>query len=255
MEVTVSPSLCLVAATFLAGQSAGGSTTVVEDQGWTYSQPGTQQSWSYQQTSPPSGGFLSRIGHRIRGLFGSDEQPNSQGWHPVTTSRTWQPAGNAQGWHPVPSSSFTQGAVEESDAAPATVGEPPLAQPAAQPPAAIPVRDVPAIKPVLATTEVPAEARPTQDPARLFGHDESYHNLTGRLEFVITGDQWMLRYAGADDKHGGAVILTTALPMDHFRSGDAVTVRGELLENVDTAAAFGAPLFRAEAINLIAHAQ
>jgi hypothetical protein len=35
----------------------------------------------------------------------------------------------------------------------------------------------------------------------------------------------------------------------------AIRVRGELLENVDPAAAFRAPLFRAKAINLIAHPQ
>jgi len=80
-----------------------------------------------------------------------------------------------------------------------------------------------------------------------------YSWITGQLFFVhADGGLWVLRYApvGQEDPNGGGVILARDHPMDSYREGDLVTVRGEILKE-RASMYLGAPLYRASAIELV----
>jgi len=85
------------------------------------------------------------------------------------------------------------------------------------------------------------------------GHAPNYGSLTGQLFFVhADGGLWVLRYAPLwqEDANGGSMVLAKGLPMDSFREGDLITVRGEIV-NRQASAYLGGPLYRVSAIELI----
>jgi hypothetical protein len=80
-----------------------------------------------------------------------------------------------------------------------------------------------------------------------------YSWLTGQLFYVhADGGLWVLRYAplSTDDPKGGGVVLARDLPMDNYREGDLVKVRGEILSEKGSSK-LGAPLYRAHTIDLV----
>jgi hypothetical protein len=84
-----------------------------------------------------------------------------------------------------------------------------------------------------------------------------YSWLTGQLFYVhADGGLWVLRYApvGHEDSNGGGVILARDLQMDSYREGDLVTVHGEVLVEKGSHA-LGAPLYRAQTIQLVDRGQ
>jgi hypothetical protein len=250
MEDTVSHSLCLIAAAVLAGQAPDGRMSAVPaGEPVMTGNPGCscnrsaqmsgrwQQSWSYSEGPRQRDNLFSRIAGRVRDLFGAEDDASR-----------WQPVG--------PRSGFVSGPVAQPyPQAPGIVREPvPSANEVSEPPAvhtggaAVPVRDVPSTNgPAPTAIGGPRSAAPS-------GLDADGNSIAGRLEYV-TGSQgmWMVRYTtpGQEDQ-GGSVILSTVARMDSFRTGDFVRVRGEFL-NDETGV--GAPLFRAEAIELISHAE
>ncbi len=107
-------------------------------------------------------------------------------------------------------------------------------------------------KPVL--TPPPADALKTDDTVRIppvagtaykatrrsfpditaraeFGRSPDYCVLTGELSFIPQKKQWRLRFASIDeeDRYGGSVTLDAGREMHEFRSGDLVTVHGEMV--------------------------
>ena len=84
-------------------------------------------------------------------------------------------------------------------------------------------------------------------------HDANYSQLTGQLFFVhADGGLWVLRYAplGTEDRNGGGVILARDRPMESYREGDLVTVRGEILQE-RASRYLSAPLYRTSSIQLV----
>jgi len=84
-----------------------------------------------------------------------------------------------------------------------------------------------------------------------------YSWLTGQLFYVhADGGIWVLRYAplSQEDSNGGGVILARDLQMGSYREGDLVTVRGEVLQEKGSHA-LGAPLYRAQTIQLVDRGQ
>lgn len=68
-----------------------------------------------------------------------------------------------------------------------------------------------------------------------YGHDRSYTQLRGRLEYSNIDRVWKLRYIpaggidGDNDEFGGSVILPDVQELDQFESGDFVEIEGEPL--------------------------
>jgi hypothetical protein len=119
--------------------------------------------------------------------------------------------------------------------------------------AALPV--VPELTPASKTIEVGTKS-PFELSRRFekrVNHAADYSQLTGQLFYVhADGGLWVLRYAPLDteDRNGGGVILARDRPMDTYREGDLVTVRGEILQ--DRASRYlGAPLYRTSSIQLV----
>jgi len=120
----------------------------------------------------------------------------------------------------------------------------------------------PAVELAPATTNV--SETETQHPFELSRRYEvrveratDYSRITGQLFFVhADGGLWVLRYAplGQEDPYGGGVILARNRQMDGYRDGDLVTIRGEIL-NEKASAKMGAPLYRAQSIELIERGQ
>jgi len=84
-----------------------------------------------------------------------------------------------------------------------------------------------------------------------------YSKITGQLFYVhADGGLWVLRYApvGDEDPNGGGVILARTHQMDSYREGDLVTVRGSILDS-KRSPHLGAPLYRAQAIELVDRGQ
>lgn len=70
---------------------------------------------------------------------------------------------------------------------------------------------------------------PGQEPA--YGFDAAYSQLNGRLEYSPADGRWMLRYimpGERTDRLGGMVVMNPASPVNGFRNGDMVTVRGRM---------------------------
>ncbi|MCE9604191.1 MAG: hypothetical protein K8U03_04725 [Planctomycetia bacterium] len=70
---------------------------------------------------------------------------------------------------------------------------------------------------------------PGQEPA--FGFDAAYSQLNGRLEYSAADSRWILRYVEPGqrpDQVGGVVVLSPTSPVNGFRNGDFVSVRGRL---------------------------
>jgi hypothetical protein len=79
------------------------------------------------------------------------------------------------------------------------------------------------------------------------GRSPDYTVLTGEIFFYQQKNQWRLRFASIDeeDRYGGCVTLDALMEMKEFRSGDLVTVRGEL---VNRESRDRAPLYRVHEI-------
>src|SRR5262249_376134 len=112
--------------------------------------------------------------------------------------------------------------------------------------AALPV--VPELTPASKTIEVGTKS-PFELSRRFekrVNHAADYSQLTGQLFYVhADGGLWVLRYAPLDteDRNGGGVILARDRPMDSYREGDLVTVRGEIIQE-RASRYLGAPLYR-----------
>jgi hypothetical protein len=81
-----------------------------------------------------------------------------------------------------------------------------------------------------------------------------YSWLTGQLFYVhADGGLWLLRYAplSKEDPNGGSVVLARDLSMDSYREGDLVTVKGEIINQKRSSIFLGAPLYRANSIELV----
>jgi hypothetical protein len=84
-------------------------------------------------------------------------------------------------------------------------------------------------------------------------HAPDYSSVTGQLFYVhADGGLWILRYAPLwqEDTYGGSIVLPRDLRMDHYREGDLVTVRGEILTQKGSVF-LGGPLYRASTIELL----
>jgi hypothetical protein len=186
------------------------------------------------------GGLFSRLAARIHHLFHHDEE----------LATPWQ-VETVPGQPVWPGRNTVGDAVELSEV-PATAGEPPLAGQSVPNPVGttVPVLDGPVAPGPLQATGVAAPKLSSP------GHDEQYHNITGRLAFLASGGGiWMVRYGDPDsDRFGGLVVLATAANMDGLRNGDMVAIQGELL-NPRPDHALGAPIFRASEVTLIEHAE
>ena len=80
-----------------------------------------------------------------------------------------------------------------------------------------------------------------------------YSWLTGQLFYVHTdGGLWVLRYAPIwkEEANGGSVVLARDVPMDSYREGDLVQVRGEILQD-KASSSLGGPLYRSQSIQLM----
>jgi hypothetical protein len=240
-------TFCLITATLLAGQAPdtrlsavptdGGAVIVAPGAGCNCNRDGTPGAWQQGRPYPDArerGGLLSRLGHRLRSLFGDDEQSQ------------------------MPANGF-RGDVIAAPAAPAApapvvMSEPPLAdQVQAQPaatynPIKVTVRSSPA-------AQAPTGAVRPQTAVQKV-EEKQGSSLTGRLAFLPSnGGTWMVHYGepGAD-ANGGLVVLSTAASMAGFRDGDRVTVEGDFL-NGQANTDLGAPIYRAHTVRLIEHAQ
>ncbi len=80
-----------------------------------------------------------------------------------------------------------------------------------------------------------------------------YSWLTGQLFYVHTdGGRWVLRYAPIwkEEANGGSVVLARDVPMDSYREGDLVQVRGEILQP-KASPSLGGPLYHLQSIQLM----
>jgi len=71
-------------------------------------------------------------------------------------------------------------------------------------------------------------------PAGLYGHDQSYAWLRGRLEYSQVDQRWKLRYIPVDgdtDEHGGSVVLPDEAKLAGCERGDFVEVHGRILSD------------------------
>jgi hypothetical protein len=66
------------------------------------------------------------------------------------------------------------------------------------------------------------------------------------------GGRWVLRYAPIwkEEANGGSVVLARDLPMDSYREGDLVQVRGEILQP-KASSTLGGPLYQLQTIQLV----
>jgi hypothetical protein len=101
----------------------------------------------------------------------------------------------------------------------------------------------------------PANMRPRY--ADKVGHEDDYSWITGQLYYLhVDGGVWVVRYATVDteDKYGGSVVLAPTVPMNVFREGDLVSVRGEIMNNGRPAGHVGGALYRAAHIDMVERA-
>jgi hypothetical protein len=76
--------------------------------------------------------------------------------------------------------------------------------------------------------------------------------LTGQLFYVhADGGLWVLRYAPIwkEEANGGSVVLAREVPMDSYREGDLVQVRGDILQP-KASSSLGGPLYHVQSIEL-----
>jgi hypothetical protein len=230
-------SLCLMAATLLAGQIPDGRLTAVPAGAEIVmpSNPGCncQRGAAQMQMATPmpaeSRGLFPHLRERLRDLFGNE---------PESAPLPVRYEGPIQQGRVVP---MPAAAIEEQ--------EPPIAQ--AEPPLADGPRKLPVGK---ATPLADLAPQSATGPARVLmsgdplGHDEEYHNVTGRLELQpANGGTWVVRYGNRDDRYRGVLALSTVEDMNQFHAGDLVYVQGEILD-ARPAAGVGLPIFRAQSI-------
>jgi hypothetical protein len=247
----VSPTLCLLTAALLSGQSpgcnCGVSAAAVGQQVPVYEMP---------QQRP---GLFPRLGQRLRSLFGGDDNETIgpiQGRFEVVPQQV-QVAPQAD-------------IVEEQSAEPMMSDrEPPLAgQSKVSAHAPIPVTDKnssPA--PEVLDGNLPPGAQVISDPLppgvevieenakplpAKAGHDADYHRITGRLAFISSGGgTWLIHYAdNGEDRYGGLLELATSASMNGLHSGDLVTVEGEVVGG-GTEPDAQQPLFHAHTVRLV----
>jgi hypothetical protein len=86
------------------------------------------------------------------------------------------------------------------------------------------------------------------------GASEDYSWITGQLFFIHAGGgMWVVRYRsiGEEDRYGGSVVLIGSVGMKNFREGDLVSVHGEVLNGGKPSHYLGAPVYRANAVDMI----
>jgi hypothetical protein len=113
------------------------------------------------------------------------------------------------------------------------------------------------VKPASASEPVEKETKSPFEISRRYesrvGFAPDYSWLTGQLFYVhADGGLWVLRYAplSTEDANGGGVVIARDLPMDSYRDGDLVTVRGALLGQ-KSSIFLGGPLYRGKTIELV----
>jgi hypothetical protein len=158
----------------------------------------------------------------------------------------------------------------------------PAAAPAGNPPAKMPppagekinapkekTSDLPAKELPRGTTAAPTldltptASKPIEETKNPFELDRRYESrveraadyswLTGQLFYVhADGGLWVLRYAPIwkEEANGGSVVLARDMPMDSYREGDLVQVRGEILQD-KASSSLGGPLYRSQSIQLL----
>ncbi len=81
--------------------------------------------------------------------------------------------------------------------------------------------------------------------------------ITGRLYYLEKEMLWVLRLKDTTGTNisSNRVVLSTAVDLGSFNNGDVVTVRGELLDQINAVEVFGSPLYRAYEVNLVERAE
>ncbi len=233
----MSPSLCLLAASWLTAQAPppGPATVRVEQAPVVEYAPGYSNGWVSQGRPPRS---------ERRGLFVRLQEFFSGKNHQRKQSYQWQGQPNAA---PVMPPSIP---THEPPLAAPGKGEPPVGRQSAAPPA-----------PLAQASHKPAAAPPrlnlpVREPYRdKIGHDGKYGWVTGQLVRLQSDRDlvWVVVYATPEvvDPHGGCLLLNPAVDMMNFRDGDLVSVRGELLNGGQPTQHFGMRMYRAAEVNLI----
>jgi hypothetical protein len=227
----VSQTFCLITAALLAGQAPEMRVAPVPADGIITSNPGCncnrgmsegtwQQGRIYQEPSE-RGGLFSRLGRRLRSLFGDDEQSE-----------------------PMPNGPQRQVIETPPTPAPVINSEPPLAGQSQGQPVKVTVRSSPAPQAQITSVQPQAGVQIIEE--------KQGTTLTGRLAFLpANGGTWMVRHG---DGQGGLAVLSTSANMDGFRNGDLVTVEGDF-QNGQAPSGLGAPIFRAHTVRVLEHAQ
>jgi hypothetical protein len=253
----VSPTLCLLTAALLTGQSPGCNC------GASAAAASGQQVSVYEMPQERPGLF-PRLAHRLHNLFGGDENDS---------------VGPIQGrFEVVPQTVQTMpqsGAFEEQSAEPMVSGaEPPLAGKAnVSASTTIKVTDSQGQSQAVETLngEVPSGTQVISGPLppgvqvieenakplpAQAGHDADYHHITGRLCFLPSGGgTWLIHYGDNDqDRYNGLLELSTSASMNGLRSGDLVSVEGDVVGG-GTDPDAQQPLFHAHSVRLIEHVQ
>jgi hypothetical protein len=90
--------------------------------------------------------------------------------------------------------------------------------------------------------------------AEKVGHENDYSWITGQLYYIeADGGRWIVRYATADteDRYHGNILLPPDFNMRNFRSGDLVSVQGEILNNGIPSRIGEAPFYKVNSIDVI----
>jgi hypothetical protein len=86
------------------------------------------------------------------------------------------------------------------------------------------------------------------------GHEDNYSWITGQLYYIdADGGRWIVRYATADteDRYHGNILLPPDVNMRNFRSGDLVSVQGEILNGGIPSRIGDAPFYKVNSIDVI----
>lgn len=79
--------------------------------------------------------------------------------------------------------------------------------------------------------ETPAASSKSASSRRSYGFDPDYAWVQGKLEYSQAAKQWKLRYIpidGKTDEFGGSVVLADSDLLKEYKTGDFVTVRGNV---------------------------
>jgi hypothetical protein len=90
--------------------------------------------------------------------------------------------------------------------------------------------------------------------AEKVGHENDYSWITGQLYYIeADGGRWIVRYATADteDRYHGNILLPPDVNMRNFRSGDLVSVQGEVLNGGIPSRIGEAPFYKVNSIDVI----